>query len=173
MALQLSGQISLSNITSEMGILNSNVSLSDLSTHSTLNDQSPQKPNESQPHAMSEFFAYDHSYSSLKPLMGGAENPTFSGKWFDFCNEDTKSFYYHDGNKDLPMTGDNIYRNDRGAYYLVGNSHIAIAHPESMETYVVTTDLGEVIDINSCEGIGGDPKDPGLEGPGEDDPFRR
>ena len=38
MALQLGGQISLSQITAEMGLISQNVSLTNLSTHSTLND---------------------------------------------------------------------------------------------------------------------------------------
>lgn len=172
MALQIGGQISLSNIAGEMNQIGQNISLVAMSTSSTLNDQSPSKPNEAAPHGISEFYSYDHSYSSLKALMGGSENPTTSGKWFDFCSDDMKTFYAHDGSKDFPQVGDGIYLNDRGSYYLVGSSFILIGHPEMTESFVVRTDNGKVMDINSCEGIGGDPKEPGVGGPDED-PFRR
>ena len=173
MALQIGGQISLSNITGEMGIVNSNVSLGGLSTHSTLNDQSPYKPNESQPHAMSEFFAYDHSYSSLKAMSGGPARSQIEGKWFDFCSDDAKFFYAHDGSGDLPAINDQVYGNDRGSYYTLGQGLLKVVHPEdpTISFIIQTNSSGTVIDINSCEGVGGDPKDPGLEP--DEDPFRR
>ena len=165
MALQIGGQISLSNITGEMGIVNSNVSLGGLSTHSTLNDQSPYKPNESQPHAMSEFFAYDHSYSSLKALVGGPAALT-RNKWFDSCGDKADTFYAHNGNKEMPVVGDMLFLNDRGNYVPVKYSHVKIDQNEQIsESMIVTTD-GEavIIDINSCEGLEpGDPKEPGFE----------
>ena len=130
MALQLGGQISLSNITAEMGQINSNVSLTSLSTHSTLNDSSPSKPNETQPHAMSEFFAYDHSYSSLKNLMGSSQVSTRT-KWFDVCVEDMKFFYFHDGSGKLPVVGDYIYTDQSGS--LTGTAHIKIQGAEDFE----------------------------------------
>ena len=174
MALQGSGQISLSNIAAEMGLIQSNLSLGGLSTHSTLNDQSPLKPNESQPHGMGEFYAYDHSYSSLKPLMGGPRNS--SGKWYDFCGDDVMFFYYHDGGKDMPVVGDKLYTSDRGSYtpfsaFLTKITE-ADAGPEGAASYIATTDsTGKVTRLDSCEGIG----EPGEFGPSPsepDDPFK-
>lgn len=162
MALQLSGQISLSQITAEMGIISQNISLTNLSTHSTLNDQSPMKPDESQPHAMSEFFAYDHSYSSLKALMGSGEVSTRT-KWFDVCGEQMKFFYYHNGIGKLPLVGNYIYTDDAGS--LTGTAHIKIQGAEDFEkaeTVIATVSSGRVESINSCEGI---------EGPGEPGPV--
>ena len=153
MALQLSGQISLSQITAEMGIISQNISLTNLSTHSTLNDQSPMKPDESQPHAMSEFFAYDHSYSSLKALMGSGEVSTRT-KWFDVCGEQMKFFYYHNGIGKLPLVGNYIYTDDAGS--LTGTAHIKIQGAEDFEkaeTVIATVSSGRVESINSCEGI--------------------
>ena len=182
MALQIGGQISLSNITAEMGQINSNVSLGGLSTHSTLNDQSPSKPNESQPHAMSEFFAYDHSYSSLKNLMGSSEVST-RVKWFDVCLEDMKFFYFHNGTGKLPLVGNYIYTNQSGS--LTGTAHIKIQGVEDFdkaEIVIATVSGVRVTTINSCEGIGEGPNDPGLNpgpsepsepGSGDEDPFRR
>lgn len=169
MALQGSGQISLSNIASEMGVVASNLSLGGLSTHSTLNDQSPLKPNESQPHGMAEFYSYDHNYSSFKPLMGGNQNS--SGKWFDFCGDSVMFFYYHDGGKDMPVVGDKLYKSDRGSYSPFGAALTKIAAadapPEGGEYYIATTDsTGKVTRLDSCEGI--EPTEPGEP----DDPFK-
>ena len=168
MALQLGGQISLSQITAEMGLISQNVSLTNLSTHSTLNDQSPMKPDESQPHAMSEFFAYDHSYSSFKSLSGGVENPTFAGKWFNFCGDDISSFYSHDGSNDMPEVGDTIYINNKGDMTPIGTSHVKLSgefdEKVGSSVFVATTNSGTVISINSCEGVE-DPKEPGPDEP--------
>lgn len=167
MALQLGGQISLSNITAEMGLISQNVSLTNLSTHSTLNDSSPSKPNESQPHAMSEFFAYDHSYSSLKNLMGSGQLSTRS-KWFDVCAESMKFFYFHNGTGKLPVVGDYIYTDEAGS--LTGTAHIKIMGADDFEegeTVIATVSSGRVASINSCEGLEA-PKDGGPE-----DPFGR
>jgi hypothetical protein len=59
MALQSSGQISLSNIASEKGLSLSDVSLNTLST-SDINQNSAVYPDGSQPHSISEFYGYDH-----------------------------------------------------------------------------------------------------------------
>lgn len=63
MPLQTSGQISLGEIGLEKGELLSNVSLADISTFG-INSSSPLKPDGGAPHAMSEFYGYDHSASS-------------------------------------------------------------------------------------------------------------
>lgn len=176
MALQGSGQISLSNIASEMGLTASNLSLGTASTHSTLNDQSPSKPNESQPHGMAEFYSYDHNYSSFKPLMGG--NVNSSGKWFDFCGDEVRNFYYYDGSKDMAVVGDTLYMSDRGSYYPFGTGLTKIsaadAPPEGGEYYVATTDTtGKITRLDNCEGVVQDPKEPGVGGPDEpENPFK-
>lgn len=63
MALVSSGQITISSITIEKGdSLLTNVSLNSLSTVG-INQNSFSKPNGSQPHSMSEFYGYNHTYS--------------------------------------------------------------------------------------------------------------
>ena len=176
MALQGSGQISLSNIAAEMGQIASNFSLGTASTHSTLNDQSPSKPNESQPHGMAEFYLYDHNYSSFKPLMGGTQNS--SGKWFDFCGDDIKFFYYYDGSKDMPVVSDKLYTSVKGSYVPFGSALTKItaadAGPEGGESYIATTDsTGKITSLDNCEGVEQDPKEPGVGGPDEpENPFK-
>ena len=62
MALQTSGQISMSNIANEKGETLSNVSLSTLSTTSINTDPcNPTNPNNGAPYATSEFYGYDHN----------------------------------------------------------------------------------------------------------------
>jgi hypothetical protein len=82
MALQSSGQISLSNIVSEKGGLLSDVSLNTLSTIG-INQNSAVYPNGTQPHGISEFYGYDHNASppaSLSPITvsGPFENLEFA-----------------------------------------------------------------------------------------------
>ena len=62
MALQTSGQISLSNVAGEKGVSLSNVSLVSLSTTSINTDPcNPTNPNNGAPHSIAEFYGYDHS----------------------------------------------------------------------------------------------------------------
>jgi hypothetical protein len=62
MALTASGQLSLGDIATEMGVSLSNVSLTTQST-TGINTNSESKPDGSTPHAISEFYSYDHSAS--------------------------------------------------------------------------------------------------------------
>lgn len=170
MALQGSGQISLSNIATEMNQIAQNISLGGLSTSTSLNDQSPFKPNESQPHGMSEFYSYDHSYSSVKPLMGGNRNDF--GKWFDFCGDEVRFFYYHDGSKEMPVVGDRLYTSQFGSYVpftaQLTKITAADAGPSGGTSEIATTDSsGKITRLDSCEGL----EEP--SGPDELDPGRR
>lgn len=62
MALQTSGQISLSNVAGEKGVTLSNVSLVTLSTTSINTDPcNTTNPNNGAPHSIAEFYGYDHS----------------------------------------------------------------------------------------------------------------
>tara|TARA_B100000767_G_C19638323_1_gene481406 strand:- start:198 stop:716 length:519 start_codon:yes stop_codon:yes gene_type:complete len=169
MALQTSGQISLSNITEEMGFVNTNVSLGGLSTNPTLNDESPYKPNESQPHKMSEFYRYDHNYSSVEIKSIGSSGGQL-GKWFEFCESAPKFTYYWAGEKEAPVLGDYMFSDSKGDSPLPKGFHFTLATGERIATVVFIGNEGEITTINSCEGIEPrDPKDPGLpsepEGP--------
>jgi hypothetical protein len=62
MALTASGQLSLGDIATEMGVSLTNVSLTTQST-TGINTNSESKPDGSTPHAISEFYSYDHSAS--------------------------------------------------------------------------------------------------------------
>ena len=60
MALTASGQLSLGDIATEMSVSLSNVSLATQSTEG-VNENSTSKPDGSAPHAVSEFYSYDHA----------------------------------------------------------------------------------------------------------------
>ena len=68
MALQSSGQISLGDIATEMGVSLSNVSLGTQST-TNVNQNSTSKPDGSQPHSISEFYGYDHNAGGSSELV--------------------------------------------------------------------------------------------------------
>ena len=63
MALTASGQLSLGDIATEMGASLADVSLTTQST-TGINEASPLFPDLEKPHAISEFYGYDHNYSA-------------------------------------------------------------------------------------------------------------
>lgn len=60
MTLQASGQISINQIRLEMGEVGGNYSLTALSTIPKLNAATTPRPNNAAPHAMAEFYSYNH-----------------------------------------------------------------------------------------------------------------
>lgn len=82
MALNSSGPISLGNICGEKGIPSSNVSLATLST-TNINSLSGSKPNGAAPHAISEFYNYNHAATApsivITAYSGGYLYFTLSG----------------------------------------------------------------------------------------------
>jgi len=111
MALTASGQLSLGDIATEMGVSLSNVSLTTQST-TGINTNSTSKPDGSTPHAISEFYSYDHSASSLTAFAVD-ETP------YDFpevaCESGRETAeWYHDGGGTYPTDGDNVYTDSGG-----------------------------------------------------------
>lgn len=96
MALQSSGQISLSNIASEMGVSLSNVSLGTQST-TGINQNSAVYPDGSQPHSISEFYGYDHNASppvGLTPINLSGPWPDADFACFEGMNQPPQEYYY-------------------------------------------------------------------------------
>jgi hypothetical protein len=79
MALTASGQLSLGDIATEMGVELSNVSLTTQST-TGINTNSESKPDGSTPHAISEFYSYDHSASPPLTAFSVDANPYEDGE---------------------------------------------------------------------------------------------
>lgn len=145
MALQTSGQISMSNIANEKGETLSNVSLSTLSTTSINTDScNPTNPNNGAPYGISEFYGYDHSCvtgpSTFLVSMYGeyrdAETACFDqgGEFGDLfimysnCEADSLEpgcFIYADSAGSVPWPGDGWYYYQlRGTVMLISGGRI-------------------------------------------------
>jgi hypothetical protein len=111
MALTASGQLSLGDIATEMGVSLTNVSLTTQST-TGINTNSESKPDGSTPHAISEFYSYDHSATSLTAFTVD-ETPYEDGE--GACAEGSPGAeWYHDGGGTYPTTGDTVYTDSGG-----------------------------------------------------------
>tara|TARA_B110000483_G_scaffold172842_1_gene204585 strand:- start:243 stop:719 length:477 start_codon:yes stop_codon:yes gene_type:complete len=153
MALQSNGQISLSNISSEMNLIDSNLSLAGLSTHSTLNDASANKPNEVAPHVLTEFYSYDHSASStpvLKMIMGSLPTTKYRDPGPDSCSYVPVNEYWHDGDSSIAMAGDKIYI-DRDGTKPLGSGLMAQSSEEVSKVGAYITGSGIVEAVYLCE----------------------
>jgi hypothetical protein len=114
MALTASGQLSLGDIATEMGVELSNVSLTTQST-TGINTNSESKPDGSTPHAISEFYSYDHSATSLTAFSVDA-NPYEDGE--GACAEGSETAtWYHDGGGTYPTDGDTVYTDSGGTTF--------------------------------------------------------
>jgi len=115
MAINSSGTIKMSDINTELGRTSttSNTSLKDCSngTNGTINtaNASSDRPDGSAPHAMSEWYSYNHSATSLTSFTafyGETQN--------DACNSSEAQTFYHDGTGTTPTNGDEVYTNSSG-----------------------------------------------------------
>lgn len=142
MALQSSGQISLSNIATEMGVSLSNVSLGTQST-TNVNQASTSKPDGSQPHSISEFYGYDHNASSAPELVPFTI--------YDFSPDPNEACFlpplevFKTGEPEVISNGDFFYEDD------AGNSPIFAPAPFSS---YFNGDFGKiVIEYSNDEGV--------------------
>jgi hypothetical protein len=115
MALTTSGQLSLGNIATEMGVSLSNVSLTTQST-TGINTNSESKPDGSTPHAVSEFYSYDHSTSPPLTAFGVDANPYRDAAGACESGRET-STWYHDGVGTYPVDVDIVYTDSGGTTF--------------------------------------------------------
>ena len=127
MALAASGQISISQINTELGRTSTttNTSLTQCSdgTNGTINtaNATANRPNTTAPHSMSEFYSYNHTLSSVKTFAAAYDEEGSN------CGSDMESRYYHDGSNSLPIVGDTIFADSDGeepaenGYYLIAS----------------------------------------------------
>ena len=149
MALTASGQISFSDINTEFGLSSdSELSLNDAAngTVATINTNSSQTPDSSTPHAISEWYEYDHSASGGGLTEFNAGGPF--GELFEACEaQDTGGTFYHNGGGSLPTNGDGVFNDEEGTaqaevgYFFVSTSYVF---------YV--DDSGVVSDVTACGG---------------------
>jgi hypothetical protein len=88
MSLQSSGQISMGNIRTELGLLTSSFSLNsaELGTYVTINQNSAFKPNGSNPNAISEWYGYDHDAGPLCVCYTITSTSRSAGFDYDECD---------------------------------------------------------------------------------------
>jgi len=142
MALTASGQLSLGDIATEMGVSLSNVSLTTQST-TGINTNSTSKPDGSTPHAISEFYSYDHSASpSLTAFAVDASLYASGEEACEFGIEN--SAWYHDGVGTYPADGDNVYTDETGTT----NPEDGIYWMSEPSSFTVTG--GVVSDVTPC-----------------------
>ena len=132
MALTASGQLSLGDIATEMGVSPSNVSLTTQST-TGINTNSESKPDGSTPHAVSEFYSYDHSASPPLTAFNVDEN-TYGDPSSACASGTSNAEWYHDGAGAYPTDGDTVYTDSGGTtnpsdgiYWMDNNSVINIS----------------------------------------------
>ena len=142
MALTASGQLSLGDIAIEMGVSPSNVSLTTQST-TGINTNSTSKPDGSTPHAVSEFYSYDHSASPSLTAFNVDEN-TYGDPGSACASGTFNAEWYHDGAGAYPTDGDTVYTDSGGStnpedgiYWMDNNS-------------VININLGVVIQSANC-----------------------
>ena len=122
MAVPSSGLIRMSGIRNELENNNyagayteSSTSLTQASTgvYSSLNvggNEASDRPNGSTPHAMSEFYSYDHDATSLTNFSSSSVQSASK----QVCGATLNQTYYHDGSSSLPAVNDNVYSNSSG-----------------------------------------------------------
>lgn len=167
MPLQSSGQISMSDIAGEKPTIMQDMSLSAMSSLG-INSASSFKPNGTAPHAISEFYGYDHYASSGPSLTQITMSSQTYPNYYDamiLCGNNTTKDYWHDGTRFTPGIGDRIYTDS------FGSSTLRSRHVYGPWGEVITTDgAGYVNAITLCES--GDPggEDP-IGGGDPGDPF--
>ena len=177
MALPTSGQISISAIGLDMGILAQNISLNTLSTVN-LNAFSASGPDGLAPHAISEFYGYDHSASSgLHKFLGSNAIPQKTLVDTACTMYKASNDFYSNSSTPQISVGDFVYADSTGKTPIAeGNYHViqgieAIAAAAVNFNLLISLDAnGRIESITSCEllnpGEGGikpiDGLDPGI-----------
>lgn len=118
MALQTSGQISISDIAAEKGFLPFNTSLNTLST-TNINEDSVAKPNGGAPHSISEFYGYDHNAVGSVVVHPFNVKVEF-GEQIPFAQADAVCGFadiitlYKSGTEGIAQQGDSLWLNAEG-----------------------------------------------------------
>jgi len=144
MTLTSSGEINMSEIRTELDdsgqITLKEASDGTVATINTLNASSD-RPDGSAPHAMTEFYSYDHDAAPCTSF-------TYSNgvmKIIMLCGWSwTTNTGYHNGSSSLPVSGDNVYTNS-GCSSVITNNRYRI----SSLTYMQVS-MGAVSSIGSC-----------------------
>lgn len=155
MALQRTGQISLSNIAAEKNASTANFSLADQSILG-INQFSLLRPDRSAPHSISEFYGYNHTFEPAPQLTSFAASETMlRARAFEACGLATRNTLYHNGKNEWPEVGDTLYTDGFGEDR-AGWGATAYGKDQALET----NDRSEVTALFMCSGK---PGGPGLD----------
>jgi len=142
MTLPSSGQISIGDIVNEKGLAQGNDSLETLSTTNINSNSAPNVPDQAQPHAISEFYGYNHNATAT---LTAYDSSTLQSNPSNACLQTVFQTYYHDGAGADPTTGDNVYSDAKGTTSL-GDGHYKYQSQNSW--YSVSS--GAVTGFGSC-----------------------
>lgn len=138
MAVPSSGALSLYGIRHEIydNNYNGSVNLTNISLRSAsegaygtinTNNAASDRPDGSTPHAMSEFYNYDHDAAASLVAYSSTVNGQLNGS--NACSDKTSTTYYHNGSGQVPAVNDNCYSNAGGTiplgvgyYRAIGNN---------------------------------------------------
>lgn len=130
MTLPSSGQISLSNIRSELSSSGQiTLASASLGYYVTINTASAQYPNNSAPYSMNEWYGYNQNAVALTSfLMSATGDPDEPSA----CPLTPDTTYYHNGANAYPQVGDYVYTdsagntpfNSAGNYYKVADGNV-------------------------------------------------
>jgi hypothetical protein len=147
MALPSSGEISFSEINTELGqSSDAQLSLNDAAQGNVaaINTNSANTPDSSTPHSISEWYSYDHSAS------GGSVTEFSAGGPFDFIGDacetqDNSGTFYHDGGGSLPTVNDFVYEDEDGGNTVQSGIYFVNSG------YILTVEFsGKVSSVGSC-----------------------
>lgn len=125
MALPTTGQISIGDIVNEKSEAQGNDSLLSLST-TNVNQSSTNKPDGVAPHAISEFYGYNHSAVTLTSYGSS----TIQSNPANACSQTIFGTYYHDGSGITPVNGDSVFSDAKGQNSLGDGSYRFQASPQ-------------------------------------------
>lgn len=115
--------ISLSNLATGTGYENTNVNATSY-------------PNSTAPHAMSEWYSYDHDEGNTTFSASSSVKASLA------CGAIIDQTYYHDGGNELPIVGDTVYTDVAGTTTLASGNY-------SVEVSYFTIVSGGVVDSNT------------------------
>jgi len=160
MTLTSSGQIKMSEINTELGRTSttSDTTLKSLSdgTHATINtaNASSDRPDGNAPHAMSEFYSYDHSATSLtfSSFVAGDDAGTpFEDQEAACSGELTNATFYHSGTGSTPVNGDRVFTAQNASNPADDGWYAIAVSRTQRDVYEVYNGDGSVRNKTTCE----------------------
>lgn len=143
MTLPSSGQISIGDIVTEKSEAQGNDSLQSLSTTNINSNSAPNVPDQATPHAISEFYGYNHNASAALTAYGSSKGNANSAQ---ACADILYGTFYHDGAGADPIVGDLVYSDVKGTAPL----GLATYHYQAINSWYSVDSKGTVNGSGGC-----------------------